>query len=157
MYDVELVTAKGPIDCGPACLKMLLGYYGTDVQLEQLTEECHVTIGGCTGQDILRVGREHGLDMKGFRMDADELRRQDRPGIAWWMYQHFVVICGMDEKGNVVIANPGRGRYGIDRESFEKLYAGICFFNGEPETVPEQETATEEDYQDALSTLGVSL
>lgn len=157
MYDIELVTSKGSADCGPACLKMLLTYYGTDVPLDDLIHECSVRIGGCTGKDILQVGRAHGLDMKAYKMDADELIRQDRPGIVWWCYSHFVVFCGKDEKGNVVIANPSRGRFGIDKASFAALYTGVSFWNGEPETLPEEETATAADYETALGRLGVEV
>ena len=157
MYDVELVTSKGEVDCGPACLAMLLKFYGEDVTLEEMTEECVVRIGGCSGKDILRVGRAHGLDMTSFRMDAAELIRQDRPGICWWTYNHFIVFCGQDDNGNVVIANPSRGRFAIDPESFGKLYSGISFWNGEPETLPEDENATAADYENALEQLGVSL
>ena len=157
MYDVTLVTSKTEVDCGPACLKMLLGYYDTDVSLDELIEECHARIGGCSGKDMLRVGRAHGLDMTAFRMDAEELIRQDRPGIVWWTYNHWVVFCGQEDNGNVVIANPGRGRYGIDAESFSKLYVGVCLFNGTPETLPEQENATAADYENALGMMGVSL
>lgn len=157
MFDVELVTSTGDCDCGPACLKMLLGYYDTDVPLSDLIEECGIGIGGCTGKDLMRVGRAHGLDMKAFRMSAEELIRQDRPAIVWWCYRHWVVFCGKDEHGNVVIANPSLGRFGIDAESFSKLYTGVSLWNGDPEELPEDETATAEDYENALEQLGVSL
>ena len=135
MYDVELVTSKTEVDCGPACLKMLLGYYGTEVSLDQLIEECGCGIGGCSGKDLMRVGRTHGLDMTAFRMDAEELIRQDRPGIVWWMYQHWVVFCGTDDHGDVVIANPSRGRFAIDPESFGKMFTGVSLWNGEAENI----------------------
>lgn len=157
MYDVTLVTSKTEVDCGPACMKMLLGYYGIEVSLEELIAECGLKIGGWSGKNINQVGRAHGLDMKTYKMDAAELIRQDRPAIVWWLYTHFVVFCGKDDNGNVVIANPGRGRFGIDPESFSKLYTGISFWNGEPETVPEVETATAEDYEEALADLGVNV
>lgn len=132
MFDVEIVTSKGDVDCGPACMTMLLKYYGEEVTLDQMIEECGCRIGGCTGKDILRVGRAHGLDMESYRMDAEELIQQDRPGIVWWVYNHFVVFCGQDDNGNVVIANPSRGRFAIDQESFGKLFSGVSFWNGEP-------------------------
>lgn len=133
MFDVDIVTSKGDTDCGPACLKMLLGYYGVDVSLDDLIAECGVQISGCSGRDLLRVGRAHGLDMEAFRMDPDELIRQDRPAIVWWSYTHWVVMCGLDDHGNVIIANPSRGRFGIDQESFSKLYSGVAVFNGNPD------------------------
>ena len=138
MFDVELVTSTMEVDCGPACMAMLLKYYGTEIPLEDLIDECRARIGGCTGTDLLRVGRAHGLDMKAFKMDAEELIRQDRPAIVWWSYTHWIVFCGMDDHGNVVIANPSRGRFGIDAESFSKLYTGVSLWNGEPEELPEE-------------------
>ena len=36
MYDVDLTTSMGTVYCGPACLRMLLAYYGIDVPLETL-------------------------------------------------------------------------------------------------------------------------
>ena len=157
MYDVELVTQKNERECGPACLKMLLGYYGVDVPLEELSEECGTRMIGCTAKDMLRVGSAHGLDMLAYSMEAAELIRQDRPGIVWWKYTHFVVFCGQDEHGNVVIANPGLGRFPIDAESFSKLYTGVSLWNGEPQTLPEIDLATSADYEQALSDLGVEV
>lgn len=147
MYDVNLVTAKDDINCGPASLCMLLGYYGTEIPLDDLSQECRARIGGCSASDLLRVGRAHGLDMIAFKMDAAELIRQDRPAIIWWMYNHFVVFCGIDENGRVVIANPGRGRYGLDVESFCTMYSGVALFNGDPVDAPvptDRVTALEE-------------
>lgn len=157
MYDVPIVTTEHSAACGPACLKMLLGYYGTEVSMETLIQECNVRIGGCTGADLLRVGRDHGLDMTAWKMDAEEVIRQDRPSIIWWKYMHWCVCAGM-ENGDVVICNPSLGRYPIDAGSFKALYTGIAIFNGTPEDLPEGATpATAEDFEAALRGLGVDV
>ena len=67
MFDVIPVTSVKPTDCGATCLKMLLAYYGTDVDLDKLIRECNTRLIGCSAGDLLRVGRAHGLaDMKAF-------------------------------------------------------------------------------------------
>ena len=140
MFDITPVTSAKPLDCGPTCLKMLLDYYGIDVPLEQLAEECGITVTGCTGADLMRVGRAHGLDMQCFSMDAAELVRQDRPGIVYWRYSHFVVFAGRDTDGRVAICNPDRGRYRMTEGTFAAIASGldahpgqvIGIFNGEP-------------------------
>lgn len=140
MYDVIPVTSDKPLDCGPTCLKMLLAYYGTDVPLEQLTEECGLTLAGCSGADLMRVGRAHGLDMQCFSMDAAELVRQDRPAIVFWRHNHWVVFAGREDDGRVWVCNPDRGRYRMSEGTFTSLATGIdkypeqviCIFNGEP-------------------------
>lgn len=158
MFDVRPLTMKSSVDCGPTCLTMLLDYYEKEADQDAITKECNVNLSGCTAKDILRVGKAHGLDMIAFQMDADELIRQDRPAITWWRYNHFVVMSGRNEKGDVVICNPYSGRFAIDVESFSKIYAGVAIFNGDPEDLPEPPAqATAEDYEAALSRLGVSV
>lgn len=143
MFDITPVTSAKPLDCGPTCLKMLLAYYGTEVELDQLAEECGITVSGCTGADLMRVGRAHGLDMQCYSMDADELVRQDRPAIVYWRYSHFVVFAGRDTDGRVAICNPDRGRYRMTEGTFAAIASGlddhpgqvIGIFNGEPHDI----------------------
>jgi len=136
MFDVIPVTSPNPTDCGATCMKMLLAYYGVDVPLEDLIKECNTRIIGCTAKDLLRVGRAHSLDMKAFKMDPEELVRQDRPSVIWWKYSHFVVLCGQDDEGKIVICNPDLGRYRMSFATFASFFTEICLFNGEPSDLP---------------------
>lgn len=132
MYDVIPITSPKHVDCGPTCLKMLLAYYGTEVALDTLIQECNISIAGSTGKDLKRVGDAHGLETVAFRMDADELVLQDRPSIIWWLYNHWCVCCGLDDNGQVVICNPDKGRYRMSKGLFKAFYSGVALFNGEP-------------------------
>ena len=138
MFDVNVVTSEKEFDCGPTCLKMLLDYYGITVELDELIRECNVKYTGCSAGDLMRAGKTHGLDMKAFKMDAEEVIRQDRPSIVWWKYSHFCVCCGMDDE-KVVIINPDRGRYHMSQGTFKSFYSGVALFNGEPADLPEGE------------------
>lgn len=170
MFDVLPVTTGRATACGPACLKMLLAYYGIDAELEQLIAECGVGIAGCTAGDVLRVGRAHGLgDLAAYKMPPAELATQDRPAIVWWRNNHYVVCCGLDDKGDVVICNPSRGRFAIDLDSFCVLCTGlepgscVALCNGQPEDLPGPEpddygariTALEDELEAAKIILGV--
>lgn len=141
MFDVKPITSRKETDCGPTCLKMLLNYYGLeDVPLDQLIEECNVGITGCTAKDVMRAGRLHGLDMKAYKCEAEDILTSDRPSIVWWMYNHFVVYSGIDEEtGKVVICNPDKGRYRISKGTFASFYTGVAVCNGEMEDLPEGE------------------
>ena len=136
MYDVTPVTSPRQTDCGATCLKMLLDYYGQDVPLAQLIDECNTRLIGCSAKDVIRVGKAQDLNMMAFQMDAVELMRQDRPAIVWWMYNHFVVFCGLDEDGKVVICNPDRGRYRVSPGTFRSFYTRVALFNGDPQNLP---------------------
>lgn len=136
MYDVKIVTSPVRVDCGATCLKMLLDYYGQDIPLDQLIEECGTRLIGCSAKDLKRVGNAHGMDMYVYKMDADEVIRQDRPAIVWWKYKHWVVCCGRDDNGRVIIANPDRGRYPISEDLFKSFYSGVALYNGDPVDAP---------------------
>lgn len=136
MFDVKPVTTSKATACGAACMNMLLEYYGDHTPFDDLYTELGTGISGITAKDVLRVGRAHGLDMKSYKMDADEVARQDRPSVIWWKYNHFVICCGMNDAGQVVICNPSRGRYGMSLSLFSAFYSGIALFNGEPEDLP---------------------
>ena len=140
MFDVTPITSPKVYDCGPTCLQMLLAYYGIDVPLDTLIEECHVGVEGCTGADLLRAGRLHGLDMQCWSMDADELVRQDRPAIVNWKFKHWCVFAGRDEDGRVSVCNPDIGRFRMSEETFASYFTGldarpgqgVAITNGEP-------------------------
>ena len=145
MFDVKPITSPLPSDCGATCMKMLLAYYGQDVDLDQLIKDCNTTIRGCSGRDLLRAGRKYGLDMTAWKeidakgdvpegakvIDVDILE-QDRPAIIWWKYNHWCLFCGMDDKGKVVICNPDLGRYRMDPGTFRAFYSKVSLCNGEP-------------------------
>lgn len=138
MFEMEFVSQKSDTYCGPASLKMLLGYYGVDVAFDTLIEECHPSVDGCTAGDLLWVGYAHGLEnMSAWQTDAEDVFKQDRPAILYWRRTHFLVYGGLNEKDEPVLYNPGRGVYAIDRGSFAALFSGVMLCNGRPEDLPE--------------------
>ena len=153
-YDVKPIVSPKHADCGPTCLKMLLTYYdkAKDVDLATLSKECNVNIkrGGCTFADLKRVGNAHGLDVLCYgdcedgtpgAIPWDGVTKQDRPSIVWWKKYHFVVCCGIDDQGKVVICDPDAGRIRFAPDTFESYYSEKALFNGEPHDLPKKEGA----------------
>ena len=140
MFDVKAKTSPKELDCGATCLQMLLDFYGIDVGLAELTSDCRTTLAGCTGTDLKRAGEAHGLQIKAYKMDAEEVLKMDRPSIIHWKHNHWCICCGTTENGDVVICNPDRGRYPIKRNTFDCYYTGVALFNGEPIEMEAQPT-----------------
>ena len=146
MFDIKLVTSRKSSYCGPCCLKMLLDYYGISSNLDMLAKDLGVGLAGCTAADMIRVARAHGLtDMAAYSEPPADMLTQDRPGIVWWEYNHFIVLCGTNDKGEAVLANPSRGKYPLDAETFSKKCAKlpdgkyVILCNGRPEDLMETE------------------
>lgn len=137
MFNVPAYTSKRPTDCAATCLKMLLSYYGEENELIDLIKEIKTGIAGASARQVFLAMRNHGLEPHAYKIDAEEVIHQDRPSICWWEYNHFVICCGLNENGDVVICNPDRGRFPIDVGTFKCKFSDFAIFNGEPPIMPE--------------------
>ena len=135
---VPVVIQLEALECGAACLTMILAYYGKWIPLEQVRSDCGVSRDGSKAGKIIRAAKSYGFDAKGYRYDIKELRREATfPCIIFWNNNHFVVLDGF--KGNYAIINdPARGKTKYTIEVLEKNYSGICLeFNPTKEFKPE--------------------
>ena len=123
---VPVVIQLEALECGAACLTMILAYYGRWVPLEQVRTDCGVSRDGSKAGKILKAARNYGLEAKGYRYSAEDLRQEAVfPCIVFWNNNHFVVLNGF--KGKYAIINdPSRGKTKYPMEAFEKNYSGIC-------------------------------
>ena len=114
------------LECGAACLTMVLAYYGKWVPLEQVRVDCGVSRDGSKAKNILNAARSYGFTAKGFRSSTAELREgAPFPCIIHWNFSHFVVLCGFRGK-YACINDPARGSVKIPLEEFESAYTGIA-------------------------------
>ena len=135
---VPVVIQLEALECGAACLTMILAYYGKWIPLEQVRSDCGVSRDGSKAGKILRAAKNYGLDAKGYRYDIEDLRSEAKfPCIIFWNNNHFVVLDGF--KGNYAIINdPARGKTKYSIEALEQNYSGICLeFDPTKEFKPE--------------------
>ena len=113
------------VECGAASLGSILGYHGLHVPLSQLREECGVNRDGSRAANVLKAGRLHGMEGKGFRRDAATMLESTAlPAIAFWRNSHFLVVEGSDDK-NVFLNDPASGHRRVTHEEFERDYSGV--------------------------------
>ncbi|MBQ4381995.1 MAG: NHLP family bacteriocin export ABC transporter peptidase/permease/ATPase subunit [Oscillospiraceae bacterium] len=113
------------LECGAACLTMVLAYYEKWVPLEQVRVDCGVSRDGSKAKNILNAARSYGLEARGFRSGSEALRKSGEfPCIVHWNYSHFVVLCGFRGK-YAFINDPARGSVKVTTEEFEKSFTGV--------------------------------
>ncbi len=114
------------LECGAACLAMVMAYYGKWVPLEQVRYDCGVSRDGSNAKNVLVAARNYGFDAQGFRCEISSLKENmDLPCIIHWNFNHFVVLDGF--RGNYAYLNdPARGEVKVSMEEFDQAFTGIC-------------------------------
>ena len=121
---VPVVVQMETVECGAACLSMILAYYGKWLSLEQLRTDCGVSRDGSNARCIVQAARRHGLDAHGYRADISHLEHMT-PAIIHWNYNHFVVFKGFDG-GLAYINDPGIGSIAVTMDDFNRSYTGVA-------------------------------
>lgn len=121
------------VECGAACLSILLGYHGKFVPLEELRMECGVSRDGSNALYLIQAAKKYNLEGRGERRGLKELYALDKPAILFWDYNHFVVLEGFG-KETVFLNDPAFGPRTVTYEELDEFYTGIVLlFDVRPE------------------------
>jgi len=116
------------VECGAACLGMVLGHHGKYVPLEELRIACGVSRDGSRASNLLKAARGYGLTAKGMQMDLDALAEVSAPAVLFWEFNHFVVLEGVVRRlgrRGFRLNDPARGRRFVTPEEFDASFTGI--------------------------------
>lgn len=123
---VPVIMQMEALECGAACLAMVMAYYDKWVPLEQVRVDCGVSRDGSNAKNILVAARNYGFVAAGYRYEPEELQTQGKfPCIIHWNFEHFVVLDGF-KKDKAIINDPAKGICYISMEDFDEAFTGIC-------------------------------
>lgn len=112
------------VECGSACLTMILAYYGKIIPLERMRIECGVTRDGVKAGNIIRAGERLGLACKAYKKEPQDLKYMKPPMIIHWNFNHFVVLEGF-KNNKIYLNDPAVGHTIISYEEFDKCFTGV--------------------------------
>ncbi len=125
------VKQPDAMDCGPACLKMIAGYYKVNHTLESLRKKCYITREGVSFLGLSEAADSIGFRTIGVKIPFDLLKENvPLPCIVHWRHKHFVVVYKI-VKDKIWVADPGIGLIKYQREEFIKNWASTAR-EGEP-------------------------
>jgi ATP-binding cassette, subfamily B, bacterial len=121
---VPVVMQMSAVECGAACLAMILSYYGRKTEVEECRELIGVGRDGISAKTIAHVARQFGLRVKAYSVELEAFEFVSLPAIAHWDFDHFVVI----EKWSpdkIKIVDPATGRRTVSLAEFDRSFTGV--------------------------------
>src|SRR5262249_36454965 len=86
---VPVLAQMNEVECGAACLAMVLSYFGRRTRVAECRTQCDGGRGGVTARTLVRAAREYGLNARAFAMSAEGLNSLNTPAILYWNSSHF--------------------------------------------------------------------
>ena len=122
---VPVILQLEMLECGAACLAMVMAYYGKWIPLEQVRLDCGVSRDGSNAKNIYKAAANYGFDVKAYKVSPTELREEGQfPCIIHWNMNHFVVLDGF--KGDKAYINdPAKGKVTVSWDIFDESFTGI--------------------------------
>ena len=114
------------VECGAACLGMILAHHGRWVPLEVLRLGCGVSRDGANAANVMRAARGYGLQAQGFRVSRAQTFSLPFPMMVFWDDNHFVVLEGFRGR-YAYISDPASGPARVTLDEFDESFSGVCF------------------------------
>jgi len=121
---VREVGQQSEVECGLACLAMVLDYYGCEITLRELRAGFDVGRDGASALTIVRAARQYGMQVRAVSLPGSELRYICLPAIVHWEFDHFLVVERWSPR-YVDVVDPARGRQRLTRDEFDAGFTGV--------------------------------
>jgi len=117
------VKQPDAMDCGPACLKMVAGFYKMTFSLETLRKKCYITREGVSFLGLSEAADSLGFRTIGVKITFELLTENvPLPCIVHWRQKHFIVVYKI--KNDIIwAADPAIGLIKFTREEFTSNWA----------------------------------
>jgi len=123
-HRVPVIQQLNGVECGAACLAMILSYFGRSTSISECRDLCEAGRDGLNARNISEAARHFGLRVRAYSAEPEIFRYLPLPAIAHWKFGHFVVVERWSPK-NVVIVDPAGGRRTVTAKEFDEDFTGV--------------------------------
>ncbi|HEJ8088845.1 TPA: peptidase domain-containing ABC transporter [Serratia liquefaciens] len=123
-HRVPLVHQTESSECGLACLAMVCGHYGKNVDLISLRQQFNLSARGATLAGVTGIATQLGMATRALSLELDELSVLKTPCILHWDFNHFVVLVSV-RHNRFVLHDPVRGRRTVGLSEMSQYFTGV--------------------------------
>jgi HlyB family type I secretion system ABC transporter len=121
---VPVVLQMNAIECGAACLAMIMSYYGRRTGVSEIRNRYSVGRDGLSARSIVQAARNYGLRVRAVSLKHNDLRFISLPAIVHWRFNHFIVVEHWDPHF-VDVVDPQIGRKRLSAAEFDDGFTGV--------------------------------
>lgn len=124
-HSVPVVHQAESSECGLACLAMICGHYGKNIDLISLRQQFNLSARGATLAGINGIAGQLGMTTRALSLDLGEMGSLKKPCILHWNFNHFVVLVSV-RRQRFVIHDPARGRRTVGLAEMSQYFTGVA-------------------------------
>jgi len=121
---VPVINQMGAVECGAACLAMILSYYGRKTSVSEVRDYCGVGRDGLSALNIVKAARSYGLRVRAVSLKENDFRYVTLPAIVHWEFNHFLIVERWTPK-YVDLVDPAMGHRRVTAEEFDNSFTGV--------------------------------
>jgi ATP-binding cassette, subfamily B, bacterial CvaB/MchF/RaxB len=112
-------------ECGLACIAMIAGYHGAQIDLPALRQRFSLSLRGATLAHIIRFAGALDLTGRPLRLEMEDLAYLKTPCILHWKMDHFVVLKKVTRK-YIFIHDPATGPSRMSFAEASRYFTGVA-------------------------------
>lgn len=122
---VHYVSQLGSMDCGIACLTMILNYYGCKSDIVDIGAEIQIGRDGMTLAQMKKIAEKHGFKFAAYQYNHEEKNLIEYLPAILCNDSHYVVVDKTKKKGKYILFDPANGRRVVDFLELRNGYKDI--------------------------------
>lgn len=122
---VPIIHQTESAECGLACLAMVCGHFGKNIDLIALRQQFNLSSRGTSLSGLTDMAEQLGMTTRPLSLDIDEIGALKTPCILHWEFNHFVVLVSV-KTNCAVLHDPARGRRTVGLKELSQSFTGVA-------------------------------
>ncbi|SXD70952.1 peptidase domain-containing ABC transporter [Klebsiella variicola] len=124
-HKTPIILQSEASECGIACLAMVCGHYGLDIDLFNFRQRYGSPSQGVTLMSLSKTAERAGLKARALSLDLDEIKQLKLPCIIHWGMNHYVTLTKV-RKCSFIVHDPALGKRVIGVQEMSNNFTGVA-------------------------------